>query len=189
MSEQVNGSGSSNPVPGAIPTAIAGGVGALACFLPWYHCQVAPFGSAIGQAFSNVFEGFAQGAGVDVGSVGGGVANPLGGLTVTGSVSVMGLDMWTGKFALLALMVGAVMHLFESAQGSEKTRSNLLVGSVILSAIGSGCAVYGLSQIGGPVGVHVGLVATLLAGIGAVVLSVRRLQAFGAWRQSSLLVG
>ena len=113
----------------------------------------------------------------------------FGGLAVTGSVSVTGLDMWPGKFALLALIVGAIMHLLESSQGSEKTRSNLLVGSVILSAIGSGFAVYALSQIGGPVDVHVGLVVTLLGGVSAVALSVRRLQAFGAWRQSSLLVG
>lgn len=193
MSEQANDSGPSSPmpaspVPGAIPASIAAGVGALACFLPWYNFQLASFDSALDTAVTNAF-----GASVPGGSFpgfGDEVSGIFGGLSeLVGTVSVTGIDMWPGMVALLALAAAAIMHLLELSQGNEKSRSNLLVGSVILSAVGGACAIYGLSQIGGPVGVHVGLVMTLLGGLGATVLSVKRLQAFGPWRQSSLLVG
>jgi hypothetical protein len=159
-----------------MPAAIAAGVGALACFLPWISGQLGSFSRALDAAFG----GIAQGAEFQA------FGNMFGGL---GAVSVSGIAMWPGKIALVALAAAAIMHLFEPSRGSEKSRSNLLVGSVILSAVGCGCAIYVLSQLGGPASVHVGLVVTLLGGVGAVVLSVKRLRACGAWRQNSFLAG
>jgi hypothetical protein len=187
MSEQVHDSGPSDPVPalpvpGAMPAAIAAGVGALACFLPWLSVQLGSFSRALDAAFG----GFAQGGGIAQGADFQAFGNMFGGL---GAVSVSGIGMWPGKIALVALAAAAIMHLFEPSRGSEKSRSNLLVGSVILSAVGCGCAIYVISQLGGPASVHVGLVVTLLGGVGAVVLSVKRLRACGAWRQNSFLAG
>jgi hypothetical protein len=163
-----------------MPAAIVAGIGALACFLPWYRVNLGAMGSALDASFASAFGGNAQGGFEGLGKS---MSGMLSGLGVSGTVNAAGVSNWIGVVALLALGAAAVLHLLESSQRDAHSRSNLLVGSVALSVLGSGCALFGLSQIGGPVGVHVGLVATLLGGIGATVLSVRRMQAHGAWQQ------
>lgn len=170
--------------PGAMPAAIVAGIGALACFLPWYRVDLGSLGSALDASLRNAMGG-AQGGGLQ--GFGNAMNSTFGSLGVTGTVTATGVDGWAGIVALLALGAVAVLHLLESSQGAADARSNLLVGSVALGVLGSGCALYGLSQLGGPVGIHVGLVATLLGAIGATVLSVKRLQAYGSWQRNGAL--
>ena len=62
-------------------------------------------------------------------------------------------------------------------------RSVLMVGCG-LTAIAAALVLYGLSMLGGPVSISYGLLLAVLLSIASVVLSVRRLQAYG-WLQQA----
>lgn len=164
---------SADKVPNGPLTAVAAVIGAIACFMPWYRVDLAAVPAAVDAAFRDMMG--APMPGMD------GAAAALGGVFASGGISgvvtAAGVDGWIGITALFALGLCATLHLAESFAATAHSRSLMLVGALLLAVVGSGCTLYGLTQLGGPVGVHVGLVISAVGALGAAGLSVTRMQA------------
>ncbi len=157
-------------VPGGMTATIAAAVAALACFLPWFRIDFAAAVSAmpampgmegIGSAMSGMLSGLAG-----------------------ASVNAAGVDGWVGVATLVTFAVAAALLLIEGNAASKQSRGPLLVAAVVVSAVGSGFVLYAATQLGGPVGIHIGLVVTILAAVATMMLSVRRMQLFGALKSA-----
>ena len=191
MSESTNAasestsSTSSTSMAGSMPAAISAGVGALACFLPWYRVSLGSLGSALDATVASAFGGAPSGAGFQ--GMGSSLTNAMGGLGISGTVTAKGVDGWFGVVAMLVLAAAAFLHVMVPSQRDQATRRNMLMGSLALGGLGIVCTLYGLSNLGGPVGIHVGLVVTLLGSVGATVFAMKQLQSHDALQQRGAL--
>lgn len=166
----------SGPVPNGPLAALAAAIAAVACFMPWLRVDLAAIPAAVNASFREAtgatMPGM-EGATAAVNSMlsSGGIA---------GTVTAAGIDGWVGILALFALALAATLHLAESVAASPQSRSMMLVGALLFAVVGGCCALYTLTQLGGPVGIHVGLVITTAGALAAAGLSVTRLQANAA---------
>ena len=98
----------------------------------------------------------------------------FGTLGVQGTVTAAGIDSWVGVTVLILLAVSATLQLVASSadNGSARTMVTVsLVGSVLATCF----SLYACTQLGGPVGPHIGLGIAVVAAAVATTASVRRL--------------
>lgn len=160
-------------VPGGMTATIAAAVAALACFLPWFRIDFAAMTSSLQASFQGATDAAMPG----MAGFGSAVSEMLGG---SGTINAAGVDAWVGVAALVAFAVAGTLLLIEGNAASKQSRGPLLVAAVVASVVGSGFVLYSVTQLGGPVGIHIGLVVTILAAVATMMLSVRRMQLFGA---------
>ena len=156
-------------VSSRMAATIAAGFAAVACLLPWYRIDLSTVTSALDASMRGAMGGAVPGIG--------GLQGMFSGLGISGTVNVAGTDSWVGVAALVACALVALLHLIEASAASAQSRRSLLVMAVVASVAGVGLALYSVTQLGGPIGIHVGLVAVLIAVIVSAVLSVRRMLA------------
>jgi len=164
------------PVPNGPLAALAAAIAAVACFMPWLRVDLAAVPAAVDAAFRDMTGGSMPGLDGATASLNG----MFSGGGISGTVTAAGIDGWVGILALFALVLAATLHLAESAAATAQSRGLMLVGALLFAVVGSCCTLYTCTQIGGPVGIHVGLVIAMAGALAAAGLSVTRLQASAA---------
>lgn len=172
-------------IPGGMTAGLAAAVAALACFLPWYRIDF----SAMTSALDASFRGATGTAMPGLEGFGSAMSGMFGGLGVSGTINASGVDGWVGVAALVSFAVAAILHLVEGNAASKQSRGPLLVMTVVASILGAGFTLYSATHLGGPVGVHFGLIATVIAASAATILSIRRMQLFGSMESNGEMAG
>jgi hypothetical protein len=161
---------------GALTPALAAAAGAIACLLPWFRVDLSKLGAALDHAANDAFGrlGNVQIEGAPMAGFGEAMNGVFGTLGVQGTVTAAGIDSWVGVTVLILLAVSATLQLVASSadNGSARTMVTVsLVGSVLATCF----SLYACTQLGGPVGPHIGLGIAVVAAAVATTASVRRL--------------
>lgn len=155
--------------------ALAAAVGAVSCFLPWFRVDLSKVGAALDHAAGNAFAqmGDVQIEGASLSGFGESVNGLFGSMNIQGTVNAAGVDGWVGIAVLVLLGASAMLQLVSASNDGASARSMVQL-SLVGSVLAVGLTFYACTQLGGPVGPHVGLGLAVVGAAVATATSIRR---------------